>query len=251
MKVVPESDKTLVLKAKQGDKQAFSELVLRYEKKIYSLVLHLSGNKQDAEDLTQEVFVRAYFSLKNYREESQIYTWLYRIAYNMSIDFKRRMASRLKTISNNADESQELLNFIEDKNVKQPDELLEQHELSLSLKQALSEISEEHRAVMILREVDGLSYEEIAKITGSAKGTVMSRLHYARKHLQRSLSLLFAGKSALPAEKESETESLVNVAKKTQFEGGLVDLSVMIKLVITFFYFSYAVCKINNIGLNL
>lgn len=155
--------------------------------------MEMVHHKQDAEDITQEVFVRVYFSLKNFRAESSFYTWLYRIAYNMTIDFKRRVARRPQeaVAINNKDgeiSNKELLS-----NVQQPDDAIESRERQITIRAALSEISEEHRAVILLREVDGLSYDEISKVTGSARGTVMSRLHYARKHLQNVLRGLRSG----------------------------------------------------------
>jgi RNA polymerase sigma-70 factor (ECF subfamily) len=193
--VVPTDEKILISKARQGDKHAYGVLVPRYEKKIFSVVYSLLRNKEDAEDVTQEVFVRAYFSLKNYREDSAFYTWLYRIAYNMSIDFKRRVAARIQTVDPLPADSKEPLNFLAAGDVQTPEAIVEQRQLSQSLQAALAEISEEHRAVVIFREVDGLSYDEIASLTGSARGTVMSRLHYARKHLQKRLKETFLKQS--------------------------------------------------------
>lgn len=235
-------DALLIAKARHGDKQAFSELVQRYEKKIFSMALSLLQNQQDAEDITQEVFVRAYFSLKSYRSESKFFTWLYRIAYNMSIDFKRRSASRIRTIVPVTDESADSLNFITDQSVKPADELIEQQELSSSLKHAMLQISEEHRAVMILREVDGLSYDEIARITGSAKGTVMSRLHYARRHLQKVLSGLI-GVSAVNDPDDSDPDGLEDTRhhrghQRALVDSGLVEFFILFTILAVNFFVS-------------
>ncbi len=239
---VDRPDALLVTKARHGDKQAFGELVQRYEKKIYSLVLSLLQNSQDAEDITQEVFVRAYFSLGHYRADSKFFTWLYRIAYNMSIDFKRRMAVRSRTMVSSNEDNQNSLNFIADSNVKLPDEVIEQQELSSSLKQALLQISEEHRAVMILREVDGLSYDEIARITGSAKGTVMSRLHYARKQLQKVLSGFssilpgggsYSGRSDDSEDRLLEESQMPN--RRLIADSGLADITILVKMMFVLF----------------
>lgn len=187
--VVLEKDDVLVKKALAGDRSAFGQLVTRYEKRVFAMVMEMARHRQDAEDITQEVFVRAYFSLKNFRSESSFYTWLYRIAYNMTIDFKRRVARRPQeaVAAGSISSEGERLNIEAVSDVQLPDQVIDNQERRKSIREALSEISEEHRAVIILREVDGLSYDEISRVTGSARGTVMSRLHYARRHLQKVL----------------------------------------------------------------
>lgn len=190
VRIAPEADEVLVKRALTGDKSAYGQLVSRYERKVYALVLEMVRHKEDAEDITQEVFVRGYFSLKNFRSESSFYTWVYRIAYNMTVDFKRRVARRPQDALASTQGEAEASNTMLVSNVQLPDEMVENRERQDSIRSALMGISEEHRAVILLREVDGLSYDEIAKVTGSARGTVMSRLHYARKHLQKVLRSL-------------------------------------------------------------
>ena len=211
--VVPERDESLVSKALQGDKSAFGLLVSRYEKRVFALVMEMVNHRQDAEDITQEVFVRVYFSLKNFRAESSFYTWLYRIAYNMTIDFKRRVARRPQDAVANSNREGEISNIEPLSNVQQPDDVIDSQERQTTIRAALSEISEEHRAVIILREVDGLSYDEISRVTGSARGTVMSRLYYARKHLQKVLRGLRSGVDSGNPE-GGETEKLTQNNKE-------------------------------------
>lgn len=187
-------DLKLVQSSLAGDRQAFRELVEHYQSRAFALALGIVKNRQDAEDIVQESFVKAYLSLKNFKGESAFYTWLYRIVTNMSIDFKRRVARNGGTASE-YDESQSNpapnLNATEE-GVVQPQEALLRKERAQQIHQALAELSPEHRAVIVLREVDGLSYEEIADVVGVSKGTVMSRLHYARKKMQQVLGDLWS-----------------------------------------------------------
>lgn len=179
------ADRDLVTKAQAGDRDSFRCLVERYQRRVLALVNELVRNRDDAEDIAQEVFVRAYFSLQDFRGSSSFYTWLYRIAYNLTIDFKRKVASH----GGEAAEFDELksVSFGSESGLESPDQAVLRAEQRVEINRALGEISDEHRAVIVLREVDGLSYDEIARVTGVAKGTVMSRLHYARRYLQKAL----------------------------------------------------------------
>ena len=180
-------EKKLVEQSSSGDREAFRGLVERYQGRVLRLVKNVVRSQEDAEDIVQESFVKAYVSLESFRGQSSFYTWLYRIAFNMAIDFKRKVARRggdpveLKEV----DKSKHLGSVPV---IELPSDSMTRKEQSHFIMKALSELSEEHRAVVVLREVDGMSYEEIAKITGVTKGTIMSRLHYARKRLQGSLT---------------------------------------------------------------
>ncbi len=184
------ADIGLVSRTLKGDKEAFRLLVEKYEGKVYALAYEMLRSKEDARDISQESFVKAYLSLKDFRGEGTFYTWLYRIVYNMVLDYKRKIVRR----GGQHDELDETtpgqpgswMGVVE-----APHESLIRREQREHLKRALADMSEEHRAVIVLREVDGLSYDEIAQVTGVSRGTVMSRLHYARKKLQGALSFIY------------------------------------------------------------
>ncbi len=179
----------LVERAGQGDRDAYRILVEKYQNRVFSLVLSMVKSREDAEDIVQESFVKAYLSLKNFRGESSFYTWIYRVAYNMAIDFQRRNTRRNGVVTEvraagGDDEPRPVEGVARDGN---PEESAHRKELAATLDEALAGLSEEHRAVIMLREVDGLSYAEIADSLGVSQGTVMSRIHYAKKYLQRAL----------------------------------------------------------------
>lgn len=175
------SDDFLVKEAKAGNKEAFRALVEKYQQKIYYRVLDILKNPEDSRDLAQESFVKAYISLNQFKGESSFYTWIYRIAFNMSIDYKRRYARRggdpLEFDEKQISDSSQFLG-------SDPSSNLLRKQQSLKINEAFKTLTEDHKAAIILREVDGLSYEEIAESLGVSRGTVMSRLHYARKKLQ-------------------------------------------------------------------
>ena len=181
------ADKDLVASAQAGSKEAFRVLVERYQNRAFSIALDIVRSKEDAEDVIQESFVKAYLSLKDFRGNSSFYTWFYRIVYNMAIDFRRRVGRRGGQHAE-FDESLTVSSEMPSADMVTPQESVLRKEEFRAVGAALNEISEEHRAVIMLREVDGLSYDEIADVVGVTKGTVMSRLHYARKKLQKVLS---------------------------------------------------------------
>lgn len=184
-----EPELALVERATKGDKEAYRVLVEKYQNRVYSLVLSMTKSKEDAEDIVQESFVKAYLSLKNFRGDSSFYTWIYRVAFNMAIDFQRRNSRRGEVLtsqkqSEDGRESKKLEAVATDGN---PEETAERKQLAVLLSNAMSQLSEEHRTVVMLREVDGMSYAEIADVLGLSQGTVMSRIHYAKKYLQKAL----------------------------------------------------------------
>lgn len=182
-------DLELVGKAKAGNREAFKALVEKYQERVFGLAYEVVGNREDAEDIAQEAFVKAYLSLGEFRADSSFFTWLYRIVYNMSIDYRRKVMRRggeaLELDENTAAESSQLTS-----KVGTPQDEFLRKEQRNHIQKALATISDEHRAVITLREIDGLSYDEIARVTGISLGTVMSRLHYARKRLQQALGHL-------------------------------------------------------------
>ncbi len=180
----------LVQKSKAGDKQAYRELVERYQTRAFRIAYDILQSQEDAEDVVQESFVKAYLSLKHFQEKSAFYTWFYRIVYNMSIDHKRKR-SRRGGVALEFDESYLNTEGADSsylyEPVQTPDDMLKRKEQAQDISKVLNTISDEHRTVMMLREIDGLSYDRIAEVVGVSKGTVMSRLHYARKKLQEGL----------------------------------------------------------------
>lgn len=185
------SDAELVGKAAGGDKESYRVLVEKYQQRVFAIAFEVVKSREDAEDIAQEVFVKAFLSLPEFKGQSTFYTWLYRIAYNMAIDFRRRMARRGGAAVEYDEARTE--SVVEGAGANQnrfgsPQELMLRKEESQQIQKVLADISPEHRAVITLREIDGLSYDEIAEVVGVSKGTVMSRLHYARKRLQSALA---------------------------------------------------------------
>ena len=176
----------LVRQSVRGDKEAYHSLVEMHQDRVFALAYEVLRNKEDAEDVAQESFVKAYLSLKDFKGEASFYTWLYRIVYNMAIDLKRKTKVRGGSAAELDESAEGDEDFLRSK-VAGPHEAALRREELLQLCSALDKISEEHRAVVILREVHGLSYAQIAKVSGVSSGTVMSRLHYARKRLQELL----------------------------------------------------------------
>ena len=183
-----EDDTQLVALALKGSQGAFRALYDRYQKKIYRLVGSLIESREDVGEIVQETFVRAFHSLGRFKARSSFYTWLYRIALNAATDYRRKEARRRRNrpeqpLSELDGGAFQLAAPAEDG----PEGVLYRKELARLVRKALAALSEEHRRVMVLREVNGLSYVEIAEVTGVTVGTVMSRLHYARKKVAELL----------------------------------------------------------------
>jgi len=211
-----ESENSLVERAAKGDKDAYQVLVEKYQQKVFSLIFSMVKSREDAEDISQEAFVKAYLSLKNFRGDSSFYTWVYRVAFNMTIDFKRKVGRRGEVLSNSQEKNVGDINlgkngsFIDGPSSKlaDPYENFERKQLSSAIDNAMAKLSDEHRAVIMLREVDGMSYTEIADITGITKGTVMSRIHYAKRRLQKALKELApAGACAIEGDEDNGMEN--------------------------------------------
>ena len=176
-------DRDLVRRSRAGDHQAFRELYDRYHRQVLSVAVGLTGNGDDAMDVVQETFVRAHRNLGSFLGESSFYTWLYRIAINVGIDFRRRQSRRAEVLQ--ADPVDESAGDAD--RTPEPRIEMERRELGGRILAAIDELTPEHKAAIILREIEGLSYEDISKVMQCTKGTVMSRLHYARKKLQAKL----------------------------------------------------------------
>ncbi len=183
-------DSELVQEAAAGDRAAYTELVRRHQRRVQAVVTGMVRDPELARDITQEAFLKAWRSLPRFNAEAKFYTWIYRIAVNLSIDSKRsdRRQPLALAVPSDPDEGTPLLERIADgRPDADPEDVLRGGELRQRVREALDELTPDHRAVILLREVEGLSYEEISQVMQCSKGTVMSRLHYARKKLQAGL----------------------------------------------------------------
>ena len=192
-------EKVLLQRARKGEMAAFEALVSAYERRVYSLALRSTGSEQDAADVTQEVFFRAYRALDTFRGDSGFSTWLYRITMNLCVDLARKNSAP-PPASLDEEQSAEIS---ETRGGYQPETALETNELRRELDTALSLISEEHRRIVLLRDVGGMSYADIAAALDLEVGTVKSRLARARAALRKIL--IERGNISLPsASKQTE-----------------------------------------------
>ncbi|MCL4426090.1 MAG: sigma-70 family RNA polymerase sigma factor [Firmicutes bacterium] len=170
------------------DLMNFEEVVLRYEKKIYNLTYRMLLNEEDAKDLTQETFLRVYSSLASFRGDASLGTYLYRVATNLCLDLirRRRYSQGLSLEAPGVEGERPLLERLSDER-NGTDQEVERRELQRAVGQAVAALEEDHRAVIILREYNGLSYEEIAQVLEISTGTVKSRLNRAKARLRREL----------------------------------------------------------------
>jgi RNA polymerase sigma-70 factor, ECF subfamily len=183
---VEQDDIVLVRRCQKGDAGAFEQLVIKYRSKVFSMIYGIVQNEQDAWDLAQEGFIKAWRSIHRFKGESSFYTWLYRIMTNVTLDALRRKGHK----SNAEFDDQIATAQIEPSSKTTPaaDPLphrgLEREEIRHRIEHAISKLSPEHRAVILMKELEDLQYNEIAETMGCSIGTVMSRLFYARKRLQ-------------------------------------------------------------------
>jgi RNA polymerase sigma factor (sigma-70 family) len=179
----------LVRRARQGDLAAYDELVKRYQERIYATIYHMTSNHEDANDLAQDSFIKAYSALKSFKGGSSFYTWIYRIAVNKTINFLKQRKNRhfmsLNDIDFNVENNPDLVALISEKTPLREAGLTE---LQKKLNEALLKLSKDHRLVVVLHDVQGMSHDEIAEIAGCNIGTVRSRLFYARQQLQGHLA---------------------------------------------------------------
>ncbi|MEO6182099.1 MAG: sigma-70 family RNA polymerase sigma factor [Verrucomicrobiota bacterium] len=182
-------DLALVNRAKEEDAAAYDQLIRKYQERIYATVYHMTSNHEDANDLTQETFIKAYRALKSFKGNSSFYTWIYRIAINKTINFLKQRKNRfhlsLNDMDFNAENDPDMVALVSDRTPRRD---LNLSELSEKLNTALQKLSEPHRMVVTLHDIQDMSHDEIAKIMGCNVGTVRSRLFYARQQLQATLS---------------------------------------------------------------
>jgi RNA polymerase sigma-70 factor (ECF subfamily) len=182
-------DLSLVRRAQAEDMGAYDQLVRRYQERLYATVYHMTSNHEDANDLVQETFIKAFRALKSFKGDSSFYTWIYRIAVNKTINFlkqrKNRVQMSLDDLDFNVENDPDLVALISEKT---PRRNLHLSELQEKLNGAMRKLSEHHRMVVVLHDIQGLSHEEIGTIMDCNVGTVRSRLFYARQQLQAHLS---------------------------------------------------------------
>jgi RNA polymerase sigma-70 factor (ECF subfamily) len=182
----PEDDRNLVDRARQGDREAFACLVRRHQDRAFSLAYQMVRNREDALDISQEAFARAYTSLQTFKGEASFTTWLHRIVVNLAIDgLRRRQRSGTASYDDTraASEGAETDPLAPD----DPGTSLETKQIRALLARGIAQLPPAQRAVLVLREIEGMSYEEIARAVECNRGTVMSRLFYARRKLQQVL----------------------------------------------------------------
>ena len=187
-----DDDFSLVRRAQAGDQRAFAVLVERYQRKAYGVAVGLLKDREEAMDVAQEAFVKVYKYLDHFKGDSSFYTWLYRITVNLCIDRRRRRGGdprdqvEFDEAVRREDEGE--VGVLGSRLGSNPQKAALRAELMAQIEAALQQIPEKHRAILLLREVEGMSYEDLAKTLKIRKGTVMSRLFHARKKMQSLLS---------------------------------------------------------------
>ena len=182
-------DFELVRASRDGDQGAFGELVRRYQGKIYSLAYGMVGNHADADDLAQEIFLKTYRNIKKFRFKSSFYTWLYRIATNTIISRRKKLRGdshlELKPQVLDIEGSPYLSTRL---GGEKGDRAMSRKEMKQDIYRAIDTLSDKHKEVVVMHDIEGIPHNEIAKILSCSQGTVRSRLHYARERLQKELT---------------------------------------------------------------
>ena len=184
------SELDLVKQCQAGNTEAFDQLVTRYRTRVFAMIYNMVHNEQDAWDLSQDSFVKAWKSIRRFRGHSSFYTWIYRIVMNVTIDWLRK-----KQVKGAGAEFNDAIQLKEIEPASRtlpkadplPHERMEQSEIRTRIDNAIAQLSPEHRAVILMKEIEEMQYHEIAEALGCSIGTVMSRLFYARKKLQNLL----------------------------------------------------------------
>jgi RNA polymerase sigma-70 factor (ECF subfamily) len=188
METLEPSDDELVHRTQAGDARAFDELILRFSPRLYGLVYHMTSSHEDTNDLLQDIFSKAYCSIKGFQGKSSFYTWMHTIAVNMAINFLKKR-NRRKTMSLD-DVDNGILNdpdFIEATSNGDPSREANLSELQKKLNESMLKLSHDHRAVVTMFDIQGMPHAEISKVLKISEGTVRSRLFYAHRQLQNYL----------------------------------------------------------------
>jgi RNA polymerase sigma-70 factor (ECF subfamily) len=172
-------DAELIAQTLAGQAASFGVLVRKYQDRLYNSVLHTMGNAEDARDAVQEALVQAFLRLETFQHSSAFYTWLYRIAFNVAASHRRR-----RHLTASVDQARETTGQEPVDTGQEPSDRLMQEERCRQVREAIGQLTEEHRAVLVLRDMEGFCYEEIAEILSLPVGTVRSRLHRARMQLR-------------------------------------------------------------------
>jgi RNA polymerase sigma-70 factor, ECF subfamily len=181
-------DQLLIEQSLAGRRDAFGLLVERYQNRLFHSLLHLLGSVEDAQDVAQEAFVQAFEKLSSFRGQSQFYSWLFRIAHNLAVSDRRRMRRVATSLENQREASG--YEPTDENPSNEPSYSMDAVERQRIVQRALADLPEEFRTTLILKEMDGMSYEEIASTLGIPLGTVRSRIHRARMDLRDKLSVL-------------------------------------------------------------
>ncbi|MFZ5823156.1 MAG: sigma-70 family RNA polymerase sigma factor [Bacillota bacterium] len=188
-------DEVLVKKAQDGDRNSLSELMVRYERKTYNLAYRLMGNHADASDAAQEALVRVCLRLRNFRGDSAFSTWLFRVVTNTCLDeLRRRGRLRHASLDDALPVEEGAVPRQAPDEAESPVEYAERHEIQAAVKRAINRLPDEYRVVVIMRDLQGLSYQEIAVMLGTTLGTIKSRLHRARQALRGIIKATEAAK---------------------------------------------------------
>ena len=180
-------DAQLIHDALEGDSSAFGLLVRKYQDRLFNTLVHVTGGREEAEDLVQDAFVQAFVKLHTFQAQSAFYTWLYRIAFNLAISRKRRKRPEVSVESRQEATGMEPMDRAESVS-----ERMLREERGHQIQAALASLTEEHRSILVLREIDGCCYETIGEILDLPVGTVRSRLHRARLQLRDELKEVLA-----------------------------------------------------------
>lgn len=191
-------DQALIAALKQGDRDAFEQLVLKYQRQVYNHCLRMVYDEEESYDLSQEIFLRVYRNIANYQHNFSFYTWLYRITVNCCIDYLRKRKRQPVCVSlsqpapgDNARDPGREQDFPDETYL--PDKTALNRELSHVLQRAMARLSPKLREIIVLKEIEGFSYEEISEILNCSRGTVKSRLFRARERMKDLLGPYFAG----------------------------------------------------------
>lgn len=206
-KAEAEQDRALIEQARSGDRKAFRQLVERHQRRAFAIALGLVRDENDARDVVQEAFLRVYRGLDSFHGGSSFFTWLYRIVTNLSIDLMRKPARRESSLDETREFDETDIPLLARIDGADPVDMVRRRQISERIQASLAALPPYHRGVILMREIEGMSYEEMAAAMGVSKGTIMSRLFHARQKLQRALA-------------ECYEEQLGPVPSRTSRKGG-------------------------------
>jgi RNA polymerase sigma-70 factor (ECF subfamily) len=198
-----EQDRVLIESAQKGDKLAFKQLVQRHQRRAFAIALGLLRDENDAREVVQEAFLRVHRGLDSFHGGSAFFTWLYRIVTNLSIDLMRKPGRREAELDESREMDEADIPLLSRIDGADPLDALRRGEIRNKLEAALAALPAYHRGVIVMREVEGMSYEEMAEAMGVSKGTIMSRLFHARQKLQRALADCYAEQVAPPSRRDT------------------------------------------------